>query len=112
MILWNRTNGRLDAKSAYQGGPFASVLTEDGQWFAVWWVGPRVRVRVPSEAKGRAWVERFAARRLHELGRAAATPGAGPYGRGGYVPPTAEEQARYDAFSSAYVPPKRSRKRR
>lgn len=95
-----------------RGGPFASVQCIDGRWFVVWWVGPCSRTLVPSEGKGRAWVERFAERRLEALGRLAATPGTGPYGRGGgYVQPTAEEQARYDAFSTSYVPPKRSRKR-
>ena len=54
----------------------------------------------------------FAGRRVEALGRLAATPGTGPEGKGGgYSPPSAEEQARYDAFIASYVPPKRSRKR-
>ena len=112
MIVWSHTADRLDARSPGQGGPFASVQHVDGQWFVVWWVGPRSRTLVPSERKGRAWVERFAGTRVEALGRLAATPGVGPSGRGGeYAQPTAEEQARYDAFSASYVPPKRSRKR-
>lgn len=112
MIIWSQVRNRLDAKSAAQGGPFASVLAEDGQWFVVWWVGPESRVAVPSKDKGVTWVERFAAKRLHELGRSAATPGVGPGGAGGYAEPTAEQQARYDAFSAAYVPRQRTRKAR
>jgi hypothetical protein len=112
MIVWSQTANRLDARSPCQGGPFASVVHEGDQWFVVWWVGPRSRTLVPSEDKGRGWVERFAGRRVEALGRLAATPGAGPGGAsGGYAQPTAEEQARYDAFSASYVPPKRSRKR-
>jgi hypothetical protein len=111
-VVWSHTANRLDASSPGQGGAFASVQFVDGQWFVVWWVGPCSRSLVPSEEKGRAWVERFAGRRVEALGRLAATPGIGPSGRGsGYVQPTAEEQARYDAFSASYVPPKRSRKR-
>jgi hypothetical protein len=112
MIIWSQVRNRLDAKSAAQGGPFASVLDENGQWFVVWWVGPKTRVPAPSKEKGVRWVERFAASRLHELGRAAATPGVGPGGAGGYVEPTPEERARYDAFSATYVPRQRTRKAR
>ena len=112
MIVWSHTANRLDARSPCQGGPFASIVQEGGRWFVVWWVGPRGRTAVPSEDKGRAWVERFAVRRVEALGRLAATPGLGPGGTsGGYVQPTAEEQARYDAFTSTYIPPKRTRKR-
>lgn len=111
-IVWSHTANRLDASSPGQGGAFASVQKVDGQWFVVWWVRPHSRALVPSEGKGMAWVERFAGRRVEAMGRLAATPGTGPSGRGsGYVQPTAEEQARYDAFSASYVPPKRSRKR-
>jgi len=111
-VVWSQTANRLDASSPGQGGPFASVQHVDGQWFVVWWVGPRSRTLVPSEFKGRAWIERFAGRRVEALGRLAATPGTGPSGGGsGYVQATVEEQARYDAFIASYVPPKRSRKR-
>jgi hypothetical protein len=111
MILWTHTANRVDARSPCQGGPFASVVHDGGEWVVVWWVGPRGRTRVPSELKGRAWVECFAARRVESLGRLAASPGMGPGGAsGGYAPPTAEEQARYDAFSASYIPPKRNRK--
>lgn len=112
VIVWTHTANRLDARSPGQGGAFASVQQVDGEWFVVWWVRPRSRTLVPSEGKGRAWIERFARKRVEALGRLASTPGTGPSGRGGgYVQPTAEEQARYDAFTASYVPPKRSRKR-
>ena len=111
MIVWSHTADRLDARSPGQGGAFASVQEVGGQWFVVRWVGLRGRTLVPSEGKGKAWVERFAGRRVEPLGRLAATPRTGPSGKGGYVQLTAEEQARYDAFSASYVPPKRSRKR-
>jgi hypothetical protein len=111
-IVWTHTANRLDAHSPGQGGAFASVVNENGRWFVVWWVRPRSRTLVPSEGKGRAWIERFAGKRVEALGRLASTPGTGPSGRGGgYVQPTAEEQARYDAFTASYVPPRRSRKR-
>ena len=110
-INWTCTGKRLDARSPSQGGPFASVIDEGGTWSVVWWVGPKSRTVVPSQAKGRAWIERFSGRRLESLGREAATPGTGPGGPGGYAPPTPEEQARYDAFGATYVPPRRSRKR-
>lgn len=110
-INWTRTGKRLDARSPCQGGPFASVVDEGGEWVVVWWVGPKGRAAAPSEAKGRAWVERFAGKRLEALGRKAASPGVGPGGSGGYAPPTPEEKARYDAFAATYFPPRRSRKR-
>ena len=86
-------------------------MPDGDRWVVVWWVGPCGRARVPSEKKGRAWIERFAGRSLAHLGRLAATPGTGPSIAGGYVKPTAEEQARYDAFTASYVAPKRTRKR-
>lgn len=91
MIVWSQTANRLDARSPCQGGPFASVVLDGAQWVVVWWVGPRSRNLVPSEERGRAWVERFAGRRVEALGRLAASPGVGPSGAsGGYVLPTAE----------------------
>jgi hypothetical protein len=110
-IAWTSAGNRLDARSPSQGGPFASVVNDGGRWVVVWWVGPKGRTPVPSQAKGRAWVERFAGKRVEALGRRAASPGVGPGGYGGYASPTPEEQARYDAFAVSYVPPKRSRKR-
>lgn len=110
-IAWTQTGSRIDARSQSQGGTFASVMPDGDRWVVVWWVGPRGRMPVPSAEKGRAWVERFAARRLAHLGRLAATPGTGPSGAGGYVKPTAEEQARYDAFATSYIPPKRTHRR-
>lgn len=112
MIVWDRIGERLDARYAHQGGPFASVTCEDGEWWVTWWVGPKGRYRAPSEAKARLWVERFATPHMESLGRSAASPGVGPNGKGGYVSPTPEDQARYDAFSASYVPPKRPNRRR
>jgi len=113
MILWNTMHGRHQAKSAYQGGTFASVERDGEGWVVCWWVGPRGRYRVPSERKGVAWVERFAKPRLTELGRFAASPGQCPYdGRRAPDPPIPPEaQARYDAFAATYSPT-RAKKRR
>lgn len=111
IIAWTKAGKRLDARSPSQGGPFASIIDEGGTWSVVWWVGPTGRTAVASQAKGRAWVERFARPRLEALGKKAASPGVGPGGSGGYAPPTPEEKARYDAFAATYVAPKRSRKR-
>lgn len=113
MILWATINGRHDAKSSHQGGTFATLERDGEAWVVAWWVGPRGRYLVPSEAKGRIWVERFAGRRLTNLGREAATPGLCPYdGRGASAPVlTPEEKARYDAISALYVPG-RAKKRR
>ena len=111
-ITWTRTANRLDAKSPYQGGVFASVYEEGGRWFVRWWVGPVGVYEAPSEAKAIRWVEKYAEPRLADLGRSAATPGVGPGGKGGYPPPSPEDQARYDAFSASYVPPKRPNRRR
>lgn len=111
-IVWDQVGERADARSASQGGPFASVIREDNQWIVVWWVGPKGTTAVPSREKGRLWVERFARRRIDALGRRAATPGTGPGGAAsGYVASTREEQARYDTFIASYVPAKRSRRR-
>jgi hypothetical protein len=49
---------------------------------------PQGRTSVPSQEKGRSWVERFARKRVDALGRKAASPGVGLGGSGGYVPPT------------------------
>jgi hypothetical protein len=98
-ITWTHAGTRFDARSTSQGGPFASVVDEGGQWAVIWWVGPKGRSAVPSEANGRAWIERFAGRRVEALGRKAASPGVGPGGTcSGYAPLTPEEQARYAAF--------------
>jgi hypothetical protein len=110
-IAWTQAGSRIDARSLSQGGPFASVVNEASGWVVVWWVGPKGRTSVPSQAKGRAWVERFAGKRVEALGRKAASPGVGPGGSGGYAPPTPEEQARYDAFAASYDP-SRAKKRR
>lgn len=111
-ILWNEVGDRSDARSASQGGPFASVTRDGGRWVVVWWVGPKGTTAVPTRDKGRLWVERFAFHRVGSLGRKAATPGTGPGANGtGYAVPTAKEKARYDAFIASYVPPKRSRRR-
>lgn len=112
MLIWTPTDSRLDAKSPYQGGPIASVYEEGGKWWVRWWVGPVGIYKAPSEATARRWVERFAASRLDALGKASASAGAGPNALGRYVSPTPEEQARYDAFSAKYVPPKRPNRRR
>lgn len=112
MILWARTGNHLDAKSPYQGGAFASVYEEGGKWWVRWWVGPVGVYEAPSEAAAKRWVERFAASRLDALGRSAASHGDGPNALGRYAPLTPEEQARYDAFSAKYVPPKRPSRRR
>jgi|GEM_PF-3692153 len=113
MIIWSSTANRFDASSPNQGGCFASVLREEGQWFVVWWVKPKGRTPVSSVEKGRAWVERFASGRLEALARLSAAPGSGPSGVGmPYAEPTPEEKARFDAFHASYVPPKRRRKAR
>jgi hypothetical protein len=101
------------SKSAYQGGPFASVEREGDGWVVCWWVGPKGRYTAPSEAKAVAWVERFAEPRLARLGRFAASPGQCPYDARRapepVIPP--EIQARYDAFIASYSPA-RAKKRR
>jgi hypothetical protein len=112
MIAWTSAGNRLDARSPSKGGPFASVVNEGDRWVVVWWVGPKGRTLVPSLAKGRAWVERFAGKRVEALGRKAASPGVGPAGSGGYAPPTQEEQARYDAFAASYDPSRAKKRRR
>jgi hypothetical protein len=112
MIAWTSAANRLDARSPSQGGPFASVVNDGGQWIVVWWVGAKGRTPVPSQAKAKAWVERFARKRVEALGRKAASPGVGPGGSGGYAPPTPEEQARYDAFSAAYDRARAKKRRR
>jgi hypothetical protein len=114
MILWNIVNGRRLAKSAYQGGTMASVERDGDGWVVRWWVGPRGAFPAPSEAKAMAWVERFAASRITRLGRFAATPGLCPYDarRAGEPVLTAEDKARYDAFSATYDPTRAKKRRR
>jgi hypothetical protein len=113
MIIWTTQGHRHDARASAQGGVFASVYEGDG-WVIEFYVGPAGRYPAPLLERARAWVDRFAGAHEHQLGRLAASPGAG--GPSLAQPPSAkltpEEAARFAEFSAGYVPKRRTRKGR
>ena len=115
MLEWIDLAGATLARFRCQGGHFVSVSGGVDGWAITFTVGPKGTYPAPSREKAMAWVERFfdgRDRRLAEMGKSAATPGASfTSGHPLVYRATPEEQARYDAFSAAYVPPKRRPRR-
>jgi hypothetical protein len=115
MLKWTEYAGETMAKYPFQGGPFVSVALGDDGWTITFRVGPTGTYAAPSRAKAIAWVERFVdarAGRDTALGRAVASPGLSfMAGHPSSTHISPEDQARYDAFSASYVPPKRPARR-
>ena len=111
MLEWSEYAGATIAQDSCHGAAFVAVAHDPAGWTVEFAVGPVGTYRAPSREKAMAFVERFLAGRdgrITDFGRSAATPGVGfarslPY----KCITTPEEQARFDAFSASYVPPKR-----